>query len=47
MYSSRDIIAVTGVGIYDDPNSSVWMAPLDFAARWDDELAATVEIGVL
>ncbi|KAF2970831.1 hypothetical protein GQX73_g2783 [Xylaria multiplex] len=46
LYSSREIIAVTGVGIYDDPDGD-WVAPLDFSARWDDELPATDEIGVL
>ncbi|KAI2601706.1 F-box domain-containing protein [Hypoxylon sp. NC1633] len=47
LHSSQETIAVTGVGIYDDPDGGDWMAPLDFAARWDDELSNSDEIGVL
>ncbi|KAH9216177.1 hypothetical protein DL95DRAFT_498506 [Leptodontidium sp. 2 PMI_412] len=36
LYSSRECIAVTGVGIYDDPDGGDWIAPLNFTARWDD-----------
>ncbi|KAG8424320.1 hypothetical protein J3458_001123 [Metarhizium acridum] len=29
-------IAVTGVGVYNDPDAGDWIAPQDFNARWDD-----------
>ncbi|KAG4435231.1 hypothetical protein IFR05_009286 [Cadophora sp. M221] len=34
LYSSRDCTAVTGVGLYDDPDGGDWIAPLNFTARW-------------
>ncbi|KID97443.1 F-box domain containing protein, partial [Metarhizium majus ARSEF 297] len=30
-------VAVTGVGIYNDPDDGWFIAPRDFNARWDDE----------
>ncbi len=33
VYSSPDGIAVTGVGIYNEPYGAEWMAPLDFTER--------------
>ncbi|KUJ14064.1 F-box domain-containing protein [Mollisia scopiformis] len=36
LYSSRERIAITGVGLYNDPDGGDWIAPLNFAARWDD-----------
>ncbi|RDL38788.1 uncharacterized protein BP5553_03128 [Venustampulla echinocandica] len=35
LYSSRNGIAVTGVGLYTGTFDN-WIAPLDFTARWDD-----------
>ncbi|TAQ85518.1 hypothetical protein B7494_g6174 [Chlorociboria aeruginascens] len=36
VYSCRECIAVTGVGLYNDPDAGDWIAPLNFTARWDD-----------
>ncbi|GAB0144114.1 hypothetical protein EsHS_00004603 [Epichloe bromicola] len=36
LYTSQGGIAVTGIGIYNDPDYGDWIAPLDFDARWDD-----------
>ncbi|KAK0104410.1 hypothetical protein ONS95_004704 [Cadophora gregata] len=36
LYSSQECTAVTGVGLYDDPDGGDFVAPLDFTARWDD-----------
>jgi hypothetical protein len=36
VYFSRECIAVTGVGLYNDPDGGEWIAPLNFTARWDD-----------
>ncbi|KAI0423605.1 F-box domain-containing protein [Xylaria sp. FL1042] len=50
LYSSRKGIAVTGVGIYNDPDSGEWTAPLNFTARWDDagySFPTRDQIGVL
>ena len=33
---SENGLYVTGVGIYNDPDSGRWIAPSDFRARWDD-----------
>lgn len=37
VYIYQDNIAVTGVGIYNDPDGGDWIAPLDVNGRWDDE----------
>jgi len=50
VYSSRKRIAVTGVGIYNDPDAGDWIAPLNFTARWDDagyNFPTRDQIGVL
>lgn len=36
VYSSPEGIAITGVGLYDDPNGGDWTAPSNPTARWDD-----------
>ncbi|KAI1426684.1 F-box domain-containing protein [Xylaria sp. FL1777] len=46
LYSSRDVVAVTGVGISRNGEGD-WSAPLDFTARWDNELPATRERRIL
>lgn len=41
---------MTGVGIYSDPDSGDWIAPLDYAGRWDDadyDFPPDHQIGVL
>jgi hypothetical protein len=41
---------ITGVGFYNDPSEESWIAPLDFATRWNDrgyDSPANNEIGVL
>jgi len=50
VYSNRGGFAVTGVGIYNDPDGADWRAPLDFTARWNDgghNSPTSDEIGVL
>ncbi|EFY97487.2 F-box domain-containing protein [Metarhizium robertsii ARSEF 23] len=37
LYISPTGVAVTGVGIYNDPDDGWFIAPRDFNARWDDE----------